>query len=72
MNIQFFYNQLFQTELIYKALMLVIFKIQQIIEQTNKRNMKNFWWHCNIKMSHVFVDMTLMSKHLAKLLQVMV
>lgn len=72
MNIQSFYNQLFQTELIYNALMLEIFKTHQTIEQTNQINTNNFWWHCNIKMSHVFVDMTLMSKHLAKLLQVMI
>lgn len=52
--------------------MLEIFKTHQTIEQTNQINTNNFWWHCNIKMSHVFVDMTLMSKHLAKLLQVMI
>lgn len=70
MDIQSFYNQLFQTELISNALMLENFKTHQTTEQTNEGNMKNFCWHCNIKMSHV--DMTLMSKHLAKLLEVMV
>lgn len=70
MDIQSFYNQLFQTELISNVLMLENFKTHQTTEQTNEGNMKNFCWHCNIKMSHV--DMTLMSKHLAKLLEVMV
>lgn len=30
--------------------------------------MKNFWWHCNIKMSHVFADMTPDAKTLGKAL----
>lgn len=48
--------------------MFEIFKTHQTIEQTNKRNMKNFWWHCNIKMSHVFADMTPDAKTLGKAL----
>lgn len=50
------YSQLFQTELIYNALMVEIFKTHRTIEQANKRSTKNFWWHCNIYKSHVFVD----------------